>query len=111
MLNHTTTSLAAISDEIVTWTYTIFILSIVAMVVNFYTFWDIGRYFNVHITAASLPLIGLIPHLLSSIGKFHNKYFCFIACSFGILYDFYKAKTNPEKDYDFYIPTLLLGGT
>ena len=95
--NETTTKLGDISQSIFIWTYIMIALSIWAMVFNFFTFVNIGKYYPTTATykiqridslITCISQMGMIAQFLGSIDIFQNKFLCTIAtgtCMVGIL--------------------------
>ena len=93
----TTTKLGDISPNIFIGTYIMIALSIWAMVFNFFTFVNIGKYYPTTATykiqridslITSISQMGIIVQFLGSIDIFQNKFLCTIAtgtCMVGIL--------------------------
>ena len=95
--NATTTKLGDISQSIFIWTYIMIALSIWAMVFNFFTFVNIGKYYPTTATykiqridslITCISQMGIIAQFLGSIDIFQYKFLCTIAtgtCMVGIL--------------------------
>ena len=93
----TTTKLGDISPNIFIGTYIMIALSIWAMVINFFTFVNIGKYYPTTATykiqridslIMCISQMGTIGQFLGSIDKFQNKFLCTIAtgtCMVAIL--------------------------